>query len=178
MDFGAWHCSIARTLDVMGETWTPLLVRDLYLGVDRFDDLVRDLGISRALLARRLDGLVAHGLVRREAYQERPVRHRYRLTEAGAALVPVLMAVMAWGDRFATAPGGPPMVLHHETCGEPFTPTVCCSVCGQAVDGDAVRAAPGPGAAAGPGTRVLAERFAGVGAPASTGADQRDDQVG
>src|SRR3569623_3112299 len=120
MDFAAMHCSIARTLDVVGETWSPLVVRDLYLGVDRFDDLVRDLGISRALLARRLDRLVAHGVVEREAYQERPVRHRYQLTEAGRALVPVLKAAMAWGDRFS-APDGPPMRLHHRTCGAAFT---------------------------------------------------------
>ena len=165
MDFGSWHCSIARTLDVVGESWTPLVLRDLHLGVDRFDDLVRDLGISRALLARRLDGLVAHGLVRREEYQQRPVRHRYRLTDAGSALVPALLAIMAWGDRFATAPGGPPVVVHHETCGAAFTPTVCCSACGRPVEAADVRAEPGPGAAAGPGTRVLAERFARAAAP-------------
>jgi DNA-binding HxlR family transcriptional regulator len=159
MDFAAMHCSIARTLDVVGESWSPLLVRDLYLGVDRFDDLVRDLGISRALLARRLDHLVEHGVVEREAYQERPVRHRYRLTAAGQALVPVLMAVMAWGDRFVAPAGGPPMRLHHRTCGAGFTPTVCCSECGEPVEADEVGVSPGPGAAAGPGTWVLAERL-------------------
>ena len=67
---------------------------------------------------------------------------------------------MAWGDAFAAPPGGPPVRLHHETCGEPFTPTVCCSACGEQVDPDRVRATPGPGAAPGPGTAVLAERFA------------------
>jgi DNA-binding HxlR family transcriptional regulator len=178
MDFGAWHCSVARTLDVVGETWTPLLVRDLHLGVDRFDDLVRDLGISRALLARRLAHLVAHGVVEREAYQQRPVRHRYRLTAAGRALVPVVMAMMAWGDRFATPPGGPPMRLHHETCGADFTPTVCCSACGEPIDPDAVRASPGPGATPGPGTRVLAERFARADAPGATSGNDQDEHSG
>jgi DNA-binding HxlR family transcriptional regulator len=162
MDFAAMHCSIARTLDVVGESWTPLLVRDLYLGVDRFDDLVRDLGISRALLARRLDRLAAHGVVERVAYQERPVRYRYRLSESGRALVPVVMAMMAWGDRWATPPGGPPMRLRHAGCGAETTPTVCCSACGEPLDADEVDVAPGPGAAAGPGTRVLAERFGGT----------------
>src|SRR3954454_3374067 len=151
MDFAAMHCSIARTLDVVGESWSPLLVRDLYLGVDRFDDLVRDLGISRALLARRLDRLVEHGVVEREAYQERPVRHRYRLTEGGRAPVPVLMAVMAWGDRFAAANGGPPMRLHHRTCGSGFTPTVCCSECGEPIDPGDGPGSPRPRGAGGPG---------------------------
>ena len=160
MDFAAMQCSIAHTLDVVGESWSPLVVRDLYLGVDRFDDLVRDLGISRALLARRLDRLVEHGVVEREAYQDRPVRHRYRLTAAGRALLPVLMAAMAWGDRFATPAGGPPMRLRHRGCDSPFTPTVCCSECGEPIDADDVEVSPGPGAAAGPGTWVLAERFA------------------
>src|SRR4051794_4094118 len=164
MDFAAMHCSIARTLDVVGESWSPLLVRDLYLGVDRFDDLVRDLGISRALLARRLDRLVEHGVVEREAYQDRPVRHRYRLTEAGRALVPVLMAVMAWGDRFAAANGGPPMRLHHRSCAAGFTPTVCCSECGEPVDADDVRISPGPRAAARPGAWGRAGGVGGGGA--------------
>jgi DNA-binding HxlR family transcriptional regulator len=159
MDFAAMSCSIARTLDVVGESWTPLLLRDLYLGVDRFDDLVRDLGISRALLTRRLEHLVAHGVVEREAYQDRPVRHRYRLSGSGRALVPALMAIMAWGDRFAAPAGGPPMRLRHLTCGAGFTPTVCCSSCGEPVDAAEVAVEPGPGAAAGPGTWVLAERF-------------------
>ena len=158
MDFAAMACSIARTLDVVGESWTPLLVRDVYLGVDRFDDLVRDLGVSRALLARRLEHLVAAGVLEREPYQDRPVRHRYRLTESGRALVPVLMAIMAWGDEFA-APAGAPMRLRHAGCGADFTPTVCCSECGAPVEADAVRVRPGPGAGDGPGTRVLAERF-------------------
>jgi DNA-binding HxlR family transcriptional regulator len=174
MDLAAMHCSIARAVDVVGESWTPLLVRDLYLGVDRFDDLVRDLGISRALLARRLDRLVEHGIVEREAYQDRPVRHRYRLTDAGQALVPVLMAMMAWGDRWATPAGGPPMRLRHETCGAQFTPTVCCSDCGRPIEPGEVTTTPGPGAAAGPGTRVLAERFA----AAWAGADDQTQHAG
>ncbi len=160
MDLAAMQCSIARAVDVVGESWTPLLVRDLYLGVDRFDDLVRDLGIPRALLARRLDRLVAVGVVERAPYQQRPVRHRYLLTDAGLALVPVLMAMMAWGDRWATPAGGPPMRLRHESCGAQFTPVVCCSACGEPVEPGEVSVEPGPGAVAGPGTRVLAERFA------------------
>jgi DNA-binding HxlR family transcriptional regulator len=176
MDLAAMHCSIARAVDVVGETWTPLLVRDLYLGVDRFDDLVRDLGISRALLARRLDRLVEHEVVEREAYQQRPVRHRYLLTESGRALVPLVMAMMAWGDRWATPPGGPPMRLRHATCGAEFTPTVCCSECGEPIEADAVETVPGPGAAAGPGTRVLAERFAVAAATGGAGSRSRSGE--
>lgn len=100
------------------------------------------------------------------------------LTAAGRALVPVVMAMMAWGDRFATPPGGPPMRLHHETCGAGFTPTVCCSACGEPIDPDDVRASPGPGAAPGPGTRVLAERFAGADAPGSTSGNDQDEHSG
>lgn len=134
-------------------------MRDLYLGVDRFDDLVRDLGVSRALLARRLESLVAHGVVTKERYQDRPPRHSYRLTESGLDLVPVLMAVMAWGDRWVS-PDGPPMRLTHDRCGHDLTPVVTCASCGDPVIAGEVTTSPGPGAAAGPGTWVLAERYA------------------
>jgi DNA-binding HxlR family transcriptional regulator len=157
MDFGAMHCSLARTLDVVGESWTPLVLRDLYLGVDRFDDLVRDLGVSRALLARRLEKLVEHGIVAKERYQDRPPRHRYRLTAAGLDLVPALMAMMAWGDRHR-APDGAPMTLTHDRCGHAFAPVVACGECGGGIDAREVTTSPGPGAAAGPGTWVLALR--------------------
>ncbi|MET8862002.1 helix-turn-helix domain-containing protein [Nonomuraea sp. NPDC004580] len=156
--FAQMHCSIGQSLERVGEWWTPLIVRDIYLGLRRFDDIAENLGIARNLLTRRLQGLVADGIVERRAYQERPLRHEYHLTEAGRELVPVLMALMAWGDRWATPEGGRPVRLVHDGCGTEFTPQVCCSTCGEPVTAANVTALPGPGAAYGPGTRVLARR--------------------
>ncbi|MFI6601001.1 winged helix-turn-helix transcriptional regulator [Nonomuraea sp. NPDC050536] len=153
--FGEMHCSIAQTMGVIGEPWTPLILRDVFLGLRRFDDLAEDLGISRNLLTRRLDHLVATGVLERRPYQERPVRHEYVLTEAGRDIVPALMTLMAWGDRWSTPPGGPPALLVH-SCGERFTPVVDCPHCGGEVTADTVRVIGGPGAAPGPGTMLLA----------------------
>jgi DNA-binding HxlR family transcriptional regulator len=153
--FATMQCSLARSLEVVGDWWSPLVLRDLFLGVDRFDDLVADLGISRNLLAARLSDLVEGGVVERVRYQERPPRDRYVLTEAGRDLVPVLMALTAWGDRWATPDGGPPIQFRHRDCGHRFTPTVHCSACGQPVVADAVRPIPGPGGRAGPGTMLV-----------------------
>ncbi|GAA4981451.1 helix-turn-helix domain-containing protein [Kineococcus glutinatus] len=159
--FAAMHCSLARTLEVVGDWWSPLVLRDLYLGLDRFDQLVADLGISRNLLAARLDALVAGGVVAREAYQEHPVRHRYVLTEAGRDLVPVLLALTAWGDRWATPEGGPPLRVRHTACGAETRATVCCSGCGQPLEAGQVRCTPGPGGREAPGTALLGRVVAG-----------------
>ncbi len=156
--FAEMHCSIGQSLERVGEWWTPLILRDIHLGLHRFDDIAENLGVSRNLLTRRLEALIADGIVERRAYQERPPRHAYHLTEAGRELVPVLMALMAWGDKWATPAGGPPVLLEHDACGARFTPRVCCSECGQPVTATDVTALPGPGAASGPGTRVLARR--------------------
>ena len=99
--FAEMRCSLARSLDLIGDWWSPLIVRDLFLGVVRFDDLVEDLGISRNLLTRRLKALVDGGVVERNAYQLRPARYEYRLTAAGRELVPVMLALPEWGDRWA-----------------------------------------------------------------------------
>ncbi|WP_378738962.1 winged helix-turn-helix transcriptional regulator [Nocardia brasiliensis] len=156
--FAEMHCSIGQSLERVGEWWSPLIVRDLYLGLHRFDDIAENLGISRNLLTRRFEALVAAGIVERRAYQERPLRHEYHLTAAGRELVPVLMALMAWGDKWATPPGGPPVRLVHQDCGHQFTPQVCCSECAEPVTATSVTALSGPGAASGPGTKVLARR--------------------
>src|SRR6185312_5676707 len=98
--FGHMACSIARTLDIAGEPWSPLILRDVWVGIRRFDQLQHDLGISSKVLAERLKRLVEHGLLDRVAYSERPLRHEYALTEKGLELVDVLLAVAAWGDRW------------------------------------------------------------------------------
>lgn len=151
------QCSLARSLDVIGDWWSPLILRDLYLGLDRFDLLVADLGISRNLLTDRLAVLVTGGVVDRQPYQDHPVRHRYVLTEAGRELVPVLLALTAWGDRWATPEGGPPLRTRHDTCGATTTPTVCCSACGDALHADTVTSLPGPGGRRAPGTALVAD---------------------
>ncbi len=154
--FSTMSCSLARTLEVMGDWWSPLILRSLYLGVDRFDQLVDDLGISRNLLATRLDALVDGGVVQRQPYQERPLRHRYELTPAGRELVPVLAALTAWGDRWVAPDEGPPLLFRHAACGRRTVPTVCCSACGERLTADDLDAVPGPGGRVAPGTAVVA----------------------
>src|SRR3954466_13822696 len=94
------ECSIARTLEVIGDRWTLLILRDAFRGVRRFDDLQRDLGIARNILTDRLQKLVDHGVLMRRLYQERPPRYEYRLTRMGYDLSPALVALMRWGDQY------------------------------------------------------------------------------
>ena len=155
--FAQMACSMARSLELIGDWWTPLIIRDLQLGIDRFDALAENLGISRNLLTTRLAHLVEHGIVERRRYQDHPPRDQYMLTEAGQDLWPVLMALIAWGDRWATPEGGPPLVFRHRRCGHQFTPVVSCDACGQPLRPGDVEAFPGPGARTGPGTAVLAQ---------------------
>jgi len=164
--FAQMACSMARSLELIGDWWTPLILRDLQLGVDRFDAISDDLGISRNLLAARLSHLVEHGIVARSRYQEHPPRDRYVLTKAGRELMPVLLALTGWGDRWATPEGGPPMLFRHRRCGNHFTPVVSCSACGQPLRAGEVEALPGPGARSGPGTAVLAKVLGGRADPA------------
>lgn len=159
LDFGEMRCSIARSLDRIGDWWTPLILRDVYLGVNRFDDMVENLGISRNLLTTRLRGLVANGILARTQYQVRPVRHEYVLTEAGRDLVPAIMGLMAWGNKWARPAQGEPMLLKHKTCGRIMHAAVCCSECGGALKAEEVSVQPGPGGAMLPGTMVIAKRF-------------------
>src|SRR5437764_13082395 len=122
-------CSIAGALEVVGERWTLLIVRDLFLGVRRFDDLQRDLGIARNVLRDRLNLLVDEGIVRRRRYQERPERFEYVLTEKGVDLWPVVISLIKWGDRYL-APDGPPRVVRHRECGGEIDDHLSCRRCG------------------------------------------------
>ncbi|WP_285664771.1 winged helix-turn-helix transcriptional regulator [Actinorhabdospora filicis] len=158
MSFADMHCSLARSLEVMGDWWTPLIVRDVYLGVDRFQDLADDLGISRNLLTARLTALVDNGILTRVPYSERPPRHRYALTEAGEELVSVLIALTAWGDRWRAPAEGPPIRFEHH--GHEVRPQVSCGECGEALEPAGITPKPGPGGRAAPGTMVVARRLA------------------
>jgi len=155
--FAGMNCSMARSLEVIGDWWTPLILRDLYVGLSRFDELATDLEISRNLLSTRLNALVEDGIIERRRYREHPPRDEYALTEAGRDLVPVLMALTAWGDRWVVPAQGPPVRFRHQECGEVFTPEVCCSHCHEVVTAENVDVLPGPGGRAGPGTRLMAK---------------------
>ncbi len=139
------NCSVAQCLEVVGEWWSLLIVRDALLGVRRFDDFQARLGISRNILTQRLTRLVETGVLERVQYSERPPRHEYRLTGKGRDLWHVVTAMRQWGDRWA-APDGPPVRLRHLGCGRITTVVPTCSHCGERLDVRDVRAVPGPGA--------------------------------
>ncbi|HWE66417.1 MAG TPA: helix-turn-helix domain-containing protein [Acidimicrobiales bacterium] len=128
-DYPTQYCSVASTLEIVGERWTMLILRDVFLGVRRFEDMQRNLGIARNILQARLERLVDNGILVKRPYQERPVRHEYRLTEKGADLWPVLVALLQWGDRHAIA-GERPMILQHRGCGGELDDRRRCLVCG------------------------------------------------
>ncbi|MCR8492664.1 winged helix-turn-helix transcriptional regulator [Brucella anthropi] len=160
VSFGEMRCSLARSLDRIGDWWTPLIVRDVFLGVNHFDQLVEDLGISRNLLTSRLNALVEKGILERRAYQARPLRHEYLLTAAGRDLVPALLALTAWGDRWAAPKEGVPMLVRHDRCGGVGSLTVCCAKCGEPLVAEHVSLLPGPGGAERTGTRIIAQKLA------------------
>lgn len=153
--FNEMSCSVARTLEVVGERWTPLIVRDLLFGLTRFDAIQRDLGISRKVLSERLAALGEHGVVERVRYQQHPPRHDYVLTRKGLELAGVLLAMKTWGDRWACPEAGPPLLLRHECCGALTDVVPACSHCGDPLRPSEVTVALGPGASASPGTSEL-----------------------
>lgn len=126
-------CSIARTLDIVGERWTLLIVRDAFSGVRRFDDFLVRLPIARNVLTDRLNTLVEHGILRRKRYQEHPARYEYRLTSRGTDLYPVLVALMQWGDSNLEPAGAPSTRVVHGECGADVGVSVTCRACGKAV---------------------------------------------
>lgn len=140
-------CSVAQCLEVVGDWWSLLIVRDAFLGVRRFDDLQARLGISRNILNQRLQSLVGHGVLVRVPYQDNPVRYDYRLTDKGRDLWLVVTAMREWGDRWA-APDGPPVEVVHTPCGHVAHVAATCSACGEPIDARSVRAVAGPGASA------------------------------
>jgi len=144
--FSDMACSIARTLDIAGEPWSPLIIRDVWLGLTRFDEIQRDLGISRKVLAERLRWLVANGVLEQHAYSERPLRNEYRLTQKGSELADVLLAITAWGDRWTAGDAGPPALIRHRSCGELTHAELRCAHCGEPLHVSEVDVEAGPGA--------------------------------
>lgn len=140
-------CSIARTLEVIGERWTILILREAFRGERRYDHLQQKLGVATNVLSARLQTLCDHGVLERSAYQERPQRFEYMLTDKGRDLLPVLVAMLQWGDRYA-AEAGPPLLLRHRGCGGPVEAALTCRTCGREMERGEVEAVAGPGAAA------------------------------
>lgn len=138
-------CSIARTLSFVGDRWSLLVLRDCFLRVRRFDEFQRRLGVTRHVLADRLKRFVEAGILNRVAYQTNPERHEYVLTQKGLDLYPVLMAMARWGDVHMDGGAGKPLLYRHQACGCHFSPVMCCSECGEALDPRAVTVEAGPG---------------------------------
>ncbi len=137
--FKEMDCSVAQCLEVVGEWWSMLIIRDAFRGVTRFDDFCARLGISRNVLNQRLAHLIDAGVLERRTYSEHPPRYDYRLTPKGKDLWPVLTAMRQWGDRWE-APDGPPVEIIHKGCGQVTEVIGVCSVCGEALSGRDVRA--------------------------------------
>jgi DNA-binding HxlR family transcriptional regulator len=137
-------CSIARALEVIGDRWTLLILRDTAFGARRFDDLQRSLGVARNVLTMRLQRLCAEGLLERQLYQEHPPRYEYAQTQKARDLWPVLAALMHWGNRYRAA-DGPPRLLRHRGCGGAIVQTCSCATCGAEVPLEDVEGQPGPG---------------------------------
>lgn len=142
--FAGVDCSVAQCLEVVGEWWSMLIVRDSFLGVTRFDEFQRRLGISRNILQDRLSRLVETGVLVRVPYSQHPPRYDYRLTDKGRDLWPVMTAMRQWGDRYA-APNGPPLQVVHNECGAVADAHLVCAACGEAMGSRDVTAIPGRG---------------------------------
>jgi DNA-binding HxlR family transcriptional regulator len=143
-NLAALPCSLARSLQIVGEWWTPLVLRDLCFGWNRFEEIHEHLGIARNILKARLDTLIHQGMVERRQYHEHPERFEYLPTQKSLDLVPALLALVAWGDRW-TADGTPPVIFTHRTCGHDTTATVVCSGCQLPLTGTDIDFRPGPG---------------------------------
>jgi DNA-binding HxlR family transcriptional regulator len=145
-DYESQRCSIASALEVVGERWSLLIVRDVLLGVRRFDGIQADLGIARNVLQARLTRLLENGVLEKHPYQERPPRYEYRLTEKGLDLWPTMVALMQWGDKHALSASGPPVLMEHRGCGGAIDEHRICSDCGARLAVRDVVARAGPGA--------------------------------
>jgi DNA-binding HxlR family transcriptional regulator len=139
-------CSLARSVAIIGDRWTLLILRDCFLRVRRFDDFQARLGIGRPILADRLQKLTASGVLEKVKYQESPTRYEYRLTRRGLDLHPVILAIVHWGDVHLSGDEGRPLLHRHETCGQVFDPVMVCSECAEPLTPQSVQVLDGPGA--------------------------------
>lgn len=142
-------CSVARALSEVGDGWSLMLVRDAFYGRRRFSDFVAFSGAQRSVVSDRLKRLVSAGIFQRVEYEEHPARHEYRLTDKGADLAHVMLALSAWGDRWLDDGAGAPVRVTHDACGHEAGPRFACAHCGEELDPRSLRAGPGPGFPAG-----------------------------
>jgi DNA-binding HxlR family transcriptional regulator len=156
-DFSTMRCSIARSFGVMGDPWKALIVRDVNLGLTRFDQIASDLGISRKVLTLRLNEMVDDGLLERVAYQDKPPRYDYQLTAMGNDLVPIILTALAWGDRWLSADTGIPAIPLHR--GHECRADVVCATCRKPINANDVTGRIGPGGRVGPGTQLIGSRM-------------------
>jgi len=142
-DYATQACPLARALEIVGERWTMLILRDLFFGIHRFGEVVAHTDIPRAVLSARLAALVEQGLVERRPYSAG--RDEFHLTERGRELWPVLHGLMEWGDRHCAAPGGRRRVFLHAACGAELDAAGSCPACGATPEPGEVETLPGPG---------------------------------
>lgn len=143
-DYSGQVCSIARALEVIGERWSLLIIRDVLRGIHRFDELQSSLGVTRSVLSARLAHLVNEGVLERRRYQQHPERFEYHLSEKGQALRPVILQLLIWGDRFYPHPDGLPRLLVHRGCGGRPDQDMCCSNCAKPLRTDMIEVTEGP----------------------------------
>jgi DNA-binding HxlR family transcriptional regulator len=148
MDYATDNCTIGRTMAILGERSTVVVLRELFNGIRRFDDIRDHSGIPRQVLSNRLATLVEQGILRREPYRSpgERVRHEYRLTDKGLDLYPVLVALAGWGAKYVADPDGPPVEFGHRNCGAPVSVALTCGEGHRLDDVRDVAARPGPGA--------------------------------
>ena len=143
--FEDMNCSIARSLEVIGEWWTLLILRDAFFGITRFDDFQARLGIARNILTKRLDTLIDHGVLEPRCYDEARGRNDYVLTDKGRALWPVMVTIREWGNEWIFGRDHEPLGLQHRDCGEVTQPEMVCDKCGEKLHERSFRNIPGPG---------------------------------
>ena len=138
--------SVERTVAVVGDRWTFLILREAFFGVRRYGELARNLGLSRTILTERLRRLVKYGVLARRRYRRNPDRYEYVLTAAGRELYPAVVVLLRWGDAHLAGPEGPPLILRHRLCGHDAAPQLTCTHCGVELRAEDVEPEPGPGA--------------------------------
>jgi DNA-binding HxlR family transcriptional regulator len=138
------NCSLARSLAIIGDRWTLLILRDAFLRVRRFDEFQARLGIARRVLNERLSSLVEDGVLEKTPYQQRPTRYEYRLTQKGLNLYPVILSLVHWGDTYYAGEDGLPVIHKHKTCGHAFRSVLTCSCCHEPIDPRDVEAIQSP----------------------------------
>ncbi len=144
-EIGDQPCSVARTLSVLGDRWTMLILRNAFMGIRRFDEFQRSLGVTRHVLSERLKRLVEYGILTKVPYVERQERFEYQLTDKGLDLYPIILTMVQWADKWMDMGLGKPIEFTHKTCGHKFSSKVVCSECNEPIDVKEVKVAAGPG---------------------------------